>query len=246
MWRSAALMLCLGLAGCQMALPFGGAKPAPVAASAAKASAAKASAAQTSPAQATVTAKPGAIAGGAVTAKPISAKPASSNSASAQGGAAIPAGTIKGTPQPAPAKPEAAKPDPAKSEAATQAEAEAKPAPPKSAPQLACEAGGGIWSEAGKKGVKTCVQRTRDAGKSCKREGDCEGFCLARSRSCAPVTPLFGCNDILQADGGQVTLCIDCSFWRRRPHFWWLACRNPRRGGIPGAIPAPRSIPMRS
>ena len=208
MWRSAALMLCLGLAGCQMALPFGGAKPAPVAASAAKASAAKASAAQTSPAQATVTAKPGAIAGGAVTAKPISANPGPA-AAPAKGGAAIPAGTIKGTPQPAPAKPEAAKPDPAKSEAATQAEAEAKPAPPKSAPQLACEAGGGIWSEAGKKGVKTCVQRTRDAGKSCKREGDCEGFCLARSRSCAPVTPLFGCNDILQADGGQVTLCID-------------------------------------
>ena len=24
-----------------------------------------------------------------------------------------------------------------------------------------------------------------------------------------PVRPLFGCNDILQADGRQVTLCID-------------------------------------
>ncbi|MBL8562120.1 MAG: hypothetical protein JNN06_07550 [Gemmobacter sp.] len=209
MWRSAALILCLGLAGgtltaCQMALPFGGGKAAPAAA--------------TSPAQATVTAQPGAIAGGVVTATPIGAKAAPSKAAAvapAKGGAAIPAGTIKGTPQAAPPKPEAAtpkstKPDSAKPDAAKpDAEAEAEPAPPKSAPQLACEASGGLWSEAGKKGVKTCVQRTRDAGKSCKREGDCEGYCLARSRSCAPVTPLFGCNDILQADGGQVTLCID-------------------------------------
>ena len=196
MWRSAALMLCLGLAGCQMALPFGGDKATPAA---------------TSPAQATVTAKPGAtaggaIVGGAVTAKPISAKPTTANPAPAKGGAAIPAGTIKGTPQVAAPQPEAAQPETAKPETA---KPEAEAAPPKSAPQLACEAGGGIWSEAGKKGVKTCVQRTRDAGKSCKREGDCEGYCLARSRSCAPVTPLFGCNDILQADGGQVTLCID-------------------------------------
>lgn len=207
MWRSAALMLCLGLAACQMALPFGGdkAKPAPAA---------------TSPAQAAVTAKPGAIAGGAiaggaVTAQPISAKPAGSNpapaAAPAKGGAAIPAGTIKGTPQAAAPQPEAAKPAATKPETAKPEAAppEAEAAPPKTAPQLACEAGGGLWSEAGKKGVKTCVQRTRDAGKSCKREGDCEGYCLARSRSCAPVTPLFGCNDILQADGGQVTLCID-------------------------------------
>ena len=201
MWRSAALILCLGLAGgtltaCQMALPFGGDKATPAA---------------TSPAQATVTAKPGAtaggaIVGGAVTAKPISAKPTTANPAPAKGGAAIPAGTIKGTPQVAAPQPEAAQPETAKPETA---KPEAEAAPPKSAPQLACEAGGGIWSEAGKKGVKTCVQRTRDAGKSCKREGDCEGYCLARSRSCAPVTPLFGCNDILQADGGQVTLCID-------------------------------------
>ena len=209
MWRSVALMLCLGLAGCQMALPFGGDKSTPAA---------------TSPAQATVTAKPGAIAGGAVTATPLTSKPAAATPAvvpPAKAGAAIPAGTIKGTPQgagtkPAPPKSEAPKPETAKSETAkpevAKAETpadEAETAPPKSAPQLACEAGGGLWSEAGKKGVKTCVQRTRDAGKSCKREGDCQGFCLARSRSCAPVTPLFGCNDILQADGRQVTLCID-------------------------------------
>ena len=204
MWRTVALMLCLGTAGatlsaCQMSLPFGGEKAAPAA----------------SPAQATVTAQPGAITGGAVTATPIGAKPVAA--APAKGGAAIPPGTIKGTPQaaPAPAKPDPAKASPAKADPATSGAAQpedgagAEAAPPKSAPQLACEAGGGIWSDAGKAGVKTCVQRTRDAGKSCKRQSDCEGLCLARSRSCAPVAPLFGCNDILQADGRQVTLCID-------------------------------------
>ena len=122
-----------------------------------------------------------------------------------QAGAAIPAGTLKAPAAPAPA------PSPAPKAEAT-AEPAAPPAekaPPKSPEQLLCEAGGGLWSDAGGKGIKTCVQRTRDAGKSCKRESDCEGLCLARSRSCAPIKPLFGCNDILQADGRQVTLCID-------------------------------------
>ena len=124
------------------------------------------------------------------------AKPASA-------GAAIPSGTLKSPAAlPGPAK---AEPIPAPAEPAAPAEK----APPKPPEQLLCEGGGGLWSEAGLEGIKTCVQRTRDAGKSCKRESDCEGLCLARSRSCAPIKPLFGCNDILQADGRQVTLCID-------------------------------------
>ena len=32
---------------------------------------------------------------------------------------------------------------------------------------------------------------------------------LARSGTCAPITPMFGCNDILQDDGREVTLCLD-------------------------------------
>ena len=57
--------------------------------------------------------------------------------------------------------------------------------------------------------VCALLVRTRDGGKSCKRERDCEGLCLARSRTCAPIQPLFGCNDILQDNGVMVTLCID-------------------------------------
>ncbi len=87
----------------------------------------------------------------------------------------------------------------------------APPEPPpvaKTAEQLACEKKGGKWSSVGKTG-KTCVKQTRDAGKQCTKAGDCDGYCLARSRSCAPVTPLFGCNEVLQDNGRQVTVCLD-------------------------------------
>ena len=75
--------------------------------------------------------------------------------------------------------------------------------------QIACERRGGRWATAGKAGSKACVNPTRDGGQQCTRETDCDGLCLARSGSCAPVKPMFGCNDILQADGRRVTLCID-------------------------------------
>ncbi|MDQ1848976.1 hypothetical protein Q9299_11815 [Gemmobacter fulvus] len=82
-------------------------------------------------------------------------------------------------------------------------------APPKTPMQLACEKSGGAWSAAGLANTKSCIRRTRDSGQQCSRETDCEGLCLARSRTCSPVEPMFGCNDILQADGRQVTLCLD-------------------------------------
>lgn len=75
--------------------------------------------------------------------------------------------------------------------------------------QARCLKKGGIWATAGKSGAKACVKRTKDAGKSCTKQTQCEGFCLARSGTCAPITPMFGCNDILQADGREVTLCLD-------------------------------------
>lgn len=86
------------------------------------------------------------------------------------------------------------------------------PAPPpeaKSAAQLACEKQGGMWTATGMAAMKSCIKRTRDAGKQCRRESDCDGVCLARSRTCAPVKPLFGCNPILQDDGREVVLCLD-------------------------------------
>jgi hypothetical protein len=102
---------------------------------------------------------------------------------------------------------------PPQAAAAVPPEAAADPTPPPAGPkspqQLACERGGGRYVAAGSSGARACVRPTRDAGKRCDREGDCEGQCLARSQSCAPIRPLFGCNDVLQADGRRVTLCVD-------------------------------------
>lgn len=75
--------------------------------------------------------------------------------------------------------------------------------------EAACIASGGTWRSGGLSGLQTCFRETRDGGRSCAAAGDCEGLCLARSRTCAPVTPLFGCNDVLGVDGARSTLCVD-------------------------------------
>lgn len=85
----------------------------------------------------------------------------------------------------------------------------APPPPPKSPEQMACERKGGTWSSAGGSGIKACVRRTRDGGKQCLNGTQCEGDCLARSQSCSPIAPLFGCNEILQDNGARVTQCIE-------------------------------------
>ena len=83
------------------------------------------------------------------------------------------------------------------------------PAPAKSQMQLACEKKKGRWTKTGKGDLSTCVYATRDGGKQCSRESQCEGVCLARSGTCSPLKPLLGCNEILQDNGARVTLCID-------------------------------------
>lgn len=98
---------------------------------------------------------------------------------------------------------------PAEAEMSVAPESLAEPEAPKTAEQLLCEARGGIWTVAGNTGAYLCVQPTRDGGKACHKESDCEGQCLARSMSCAPFTPLFGCNEVLDKQGRRVTLCID-------------------------------------
>lgn len=106
--------------------------------------------------------------------------------------------------------PEQARAAPAATAGGTGAPAEdAPPPPPKSPFQIACEKDGGTWSRAGGSVAMTCFKPTRDGGKSCRRESDCATLCLARSRTCAPVTPLFGCHSVLQDDGRAVTLCLD-------------------------------------
>jgi hypothetical protein len=95
--------------------------------------------------------------------------------------------------------------------AAPATDAEAKPLTPlvKTPGQLACEAKGGRFVALPSSGAMTCQFVTRDGGKQCRRESDCDGVCLARSNSCAPIKPLLGCQDILQDDGRRVELCID-------------------------------------
>lgn len=135
------------------------------------------------------------VAGGAITVTPLEAAP----------GAAAAEGAVRPKPRPA-------APKPATSEVAAAPEVAAEPAAPakpKSPEEIRCGKKGGSWLGAGETGAQACVKPTRDGGQHCARQSDCEGLCLARSATCAPVQPLFGCNDILQDNGLRVTLCID-------------------------------------
>ncbi len=76
------------------------------------------------------------------------------------------------------------------------------------AERAACErAGGSLQAAAGSR--LACVRPMRDAGKQCRAAGDCEGACLARSMTCAPFAPLFGCHEVLTPAGARVTECLD-------------------------------------
>lgn len=72
-----------------------------------------------------------------------------------------------------------------------------------------CERSGGRMVKAGIANAMTCIHETSDSGKQCRRSGDCEGDCLARSGTCSPVRPLFGCNEILMSEGQRAVLCRD-------------------------------------
>ncbi len=93
--------------------------------------------------------------------------------------------------------------------AATTAAATAEPAAPQSAEEAACGEAGGRWAKAGDTGAMSCVYTMKDAGKACSKESDCSSQCLARSKSCAPFWPMFGCTDVVQNDGAVVSLCLN-------------------------------------
>ncbi|HPD91457.1 MAG: hypothetical protein H6900_09270 [Rhodobacter sp.] len=83
------------------------------------------------------------------------------------------------------------------------------PDPPMLAQQrAACERDGGRMTPRAQ-GVFACVRPTRDAYHHCESNADCEGVCLARSGTCAPLQPLYGCQDVLTLPGRRETLCID-------------------------------------
>lgn len=126
-------------------------------------------------------------------------------------GTAIAVTSLDSAPAPAPegAAPTAAEPVTPEPPAAADATPIVTRPPPQSPEQIACEKTGGSYARAGAGDGRACVRPTRDGGKQCRKESDCEGTCLARSQTCAPITPMFGCNDILQDDGRRVTLCLD-------------------------------------
>lgn len=73
----------------------------------------------------------------------------------------------------------------------------------------ACEQRGGSFGRGGLANRFVCFERPRDAGKSCTSSSDCESLCLARSRTCAPVKPMFGCHEVLMGEGRSASLCVD-------------------------------------
>lgn len=91
---------------------------------------------------------------------------------------------------------------------------EAEPAPPPEPPFLAqqrllCQERGGQLMARGTSGLFACVETTRDGGQACDEGSDCEGLCLARSGTCAPLTPIFGCQEVYTARGRRETLCTE-------------------------------------
>ena len=122
----------------------------------------------------------------------------------------------------APSAPPAAEPAVTEPETATEATAlETQPAPPAlpdvtpppeppalALQRTACQdSGGQLMTRA--RGIYACVHPTRDAGRSCTAASDCQGLCLARSGTCAPFRPVFGCQEVFTARNHRETLCID-------------------------------------
>lgn len=134
--------------------------------------------------------------------------PSDAGAAPAAAGAGAEGGDTA-APQAAPAEPAAVVPaDTAATDPAPKPDLTETPVTPKSEMQLACEKKGRMWGKIDS-GAYACVSRTKDAGKRCERESQCDGVCLARSGTCSPFKPLYGCNEILQDNGARVTLCLE-------------------------------------
>lgn len=115
------------------------------------------------------------------------------------------------TPEPAPKPVADPAPEPAAPpgpETAPAPEPEAAPPPPLSPEALACQRRGGTYLTL-RAGFGTCQMPTRDGLQACRRKSDCQGECLARSGTCAPAQPMFGCNDVLDDTGRRTTLCLE-------------------------------------
>lgn len=75
--------------------------------------------------------------------------------------------------------------------------------------QAQCERSGGTWGLTPGKATFICYRNLSDAGKLCSGADDCKGLCLARSRTCSPIEPFYGCHEVLSKGGVLQTLCIE-------------------------------------
>ncbi|THD75688.1 hypothetical protein E7681_04325 [Thalassobius vesicularis] len=86
------------------------------------------------------------------------------------------------------------------------------PPGPKSIPakKAACEAAGGTYAPGGIFSPEyICFTENPDAGKSCRKATDCTDTCLADTRTCNKVSPMFGCYSYLDEKGKKVEICVD-------------------------------------
>lgn len=72
-----------------------------------------------------------------------------------------------------------------------------------------CLLKGGTVGRGGLLPDEVCFRPEPDAGKSCAKAADCSGVCFADTRTCSPVSPMFGCYEFLDETGQTVGICID-------------------------------------
>ena len=74
--------------------------------------------------------------------------------------------------------------------------------------RVSCQRSGGAFTGTQGKAM-LCFHTPPDAGRQCDRASQCTAGCLAKSHTCAPVTPLIGCQDVLDDEGRTVTQCVN-------------------------------------
>ncbi len=72
-----------------------------------------------------------------------------------------------------------------------------------------CLMRGGTVGRGGLLPDEVCFRPEPDADKACSKKTDCAGLCLADTRTCSPVSPMFGCFEFLDETGQKVGICIE-------------------------------------
>jgi hypothetical protein len=146
----------------------------------------------------------------------------------------VPPPATPAPPPPAPAEP--APPPPPPPSAAENPAAQAPEAPVRPTTKAACDACRGRWGIHGLAETKSCVCRTKDAGKICRDGGDCSALCIADEKKfevkeagppprgyyvgkCSTYDTVFGCFKLIPngirskppqlQDDAADSICID-------------------------------------